>query len=83
MTYEDAMAELVVKTTDAYLAAMVAFEAADNEDGMPAQDVKRIQQKLATLVLDVQCLADHRCTREQMRDAEALYKGAKLAGLTG
>ena len=83
MTYDDAMTKLVVKATDAYLAAMAAFEAAENEDGMPAQEILRIRQRLATLLLDVQCLIDHRCTREQMRDAEALYKGAKLAGLTG
>ena len=69
MTYYDAMAAL----NDAIYTAV---RAANNEDGAPVEALRR-------MAADVDSLIDHRCTVAEMRDAEALYKGAKLAGLTG
>ena len=67
MTYDDAMHEL----NDAIYAAV---RAADNEDGAPVEALKKIAS-------DIDCLIDHRCTRAELADMEALYKGAKQAGL--
>ena len=82
MTYDEAMEQLVAQLVTAYWAALAAFDAADNTDGAPVEAMQRIKGRLAALVLDVECLVDHNCTRAEMADAEALYKGAKLAGLT-
>ena len=68
MTYQDAMAAL----NDA---AYAALRAAQNEDGAPADALRE-------LAAEVDHLIDHNCTRAEMRDAKALYDGAKLAGLT-
>lgn len=67
MTYQEAMRAL----NDA---AYAAVRAADNEDGAPVMALREI-------AAEVDCLIDNNCTRKEMRDAEALYKGAKLAGL--
>lgn len=69
MTYEDAIQELL-------MAAQQATKAADNEDGMPVDALRDI-------VAEVECIIDHNCTRAEMRNAKALYDGAKLAGLVG
>mgnify|MGYP000176508265 CR=1 FL=1 len=68
MTYDDAMTAL----NDAIYAAV---RAAGNQDGAPVHALRE-------LAADVDCLIDHNCTRAEMRDAKALYEGAKLAGLT-
>jgi hypothetical protein len=68
MTYDEAMAAL----NDAIY---VAVRAANNEDGAPAEALRK-------MAADVDSLIDHRCTVAEMRDARALYEGAKLAGLT-
>ena len=82
MTYDEAMQQLVAQLTVSYWAALAAFEAADNTDGAPVGAMRHIKGRLAALVLDVECLVDHNCTRQEIADAEALYEGAKLAGLT-
>jgi phage terminase Nu1 subunit (DNA packaging protein) len=69
MTYDDAMQQLSY-------AAHRAAEIADSEDGMPAHDLRE-------LAAEVDCLISHNCTRKELADAEALYEGAKQAGLTG
>lgn len=81
--YTEQMEELAYRMNDAMLQARVAFNAADNEDGAPAADLKKIKVQMERLADDVECLLDYNCTRAEIRDAEALYKGAKLAGLTG
>jgi len=68
MTYDEAMTAL----NDAIY---VAVRAANNEDGAPAEALRK-------MAADVDSLIDHRCTVAEMRDARALYEGAKLAGLT-
>jgi len=68
MTYADAMTAL----NDAIYAAV---RAADSEDGAPVADLRE-------LAAEIDHLIDHNCTRAEMRDAKALYDGAKLAGLT-
>ena len=67
MTYDDAMTAL----NDAIYTAV---RAANNEDGAPVEALRR-------MAADVDSLIDHRCTVAEMRDAKALYDGAKLAGL--
>lgn len=67
MTYNDAMTALNTAIYD-------AVRAADNHDGAPVHALKEI-------AAEIDCLIDHNCTRAEMRDAEALYKGAKLAGV--
>ena len=69
MTYDDAMTAL----NDAIYTAV---RAANNEDGAPVEALRK-------MAADIDSLIDHRCTVAEMRDAKALYKGAKLAGLTG
>lgn len=68
MTYEDAMHDL-------NRAAYHALRAAQNEDGAPVNALKEI-------AADIDYLIDTGMTRSEYRAAEALYKGAKLAGLT-
>jgi len=68
MSYNEAMAELNE-------AIYKAVRAADNEDGAPVHTLRE-------LAAEIDCLIDHNCTRAEMRDAKALYDGAKLAGLT-
>jgi len=68
MTYDEAMTAL----NDAIY---VAVRAANNDDGAPAEALRK-------MAADVDSLIDHRCTVAEMRDARALYEGAKLAGLT-
>lgn len=67
MTYDDAMREL-------NRAAYVAVRAALNHDKAP-------EHALRELAAEIDCLIDHNCTRAELREAEALYKGAKLAGM--
>lgn len=67
MTYGDAMSNL----NDAIYAAI---RAADNHDGAPVEALRKIAS-------EIDCIIDHNCTRAELADAEALYKGAKLAGL--
>ena len=67
MTYDDAMTALNSAVYD-------AVRAANNEDGAPAAALREI-------AAEVDCLIDHNCTRAELRDAKALYEGAKLAGL--
>lgn len=67
MTYDEAMTALNTAIYD-------AVRAADNEDGAPVHHLKEI-------AAEIDCLIDHNCTRAELRDAEALYKGAKMAGL--
>jgi len=69
MNYDEAMQDLL-------LAATKAAEIAGNEDGAPFL-------ALLNIARDVDSLIDHGVTWAEMRDMEALYKGAKLAGLTG
>lgn len=68
MTYDEAMAAL----NDAIYAAV---RAADNEDGAPVVALKEI-------AAEIDCLIDHGVTRAALNDMQALYEGAKLAGLT-
>lgn len=68
-TYDEAMADL----SDAIYAAI---RAADNEDGAPVSALRHI-------AADIDSLIDYGVTVKEFRDAEALYKGAKLAGLIG
>lgn len=68
MTYDDAMRDL---NEAVYRAARLA----DSHDGAPAHALRE-------LAAEVDCLIDHNCTRAEIKDAEAIYKGAKLAGLT-
>lgn len=68
MTYDDAMEALNSAVYD-------AVRAANNEDGAPVAALREI-------AAEVDCLIDHNCTRAELRDAQALYEGAKLAGLT-
>lgn len=81
MTYDEAMEELSAQLVETYWAVLAAYDAADNTDGAPVKAMRRVRGRLAALVLDVECLVDHNCTREELADAEALYKGAKQAGL--
>jgi len=67
MTYDEAMTAL----NDA---AYAAIRAAKNEDGAPVEALRK-------MAADVDSLIDHGCTVAEMRDARALYEGAKLAGL--
>ncbi|MEX0281921.1 MAG: hypothetical protein AB3N13_12130 [Arenibacterium sp.] len=67
MDYDEAMTAL----NDAVYAAV---RAADNHDGAPVHDLRE-------LAAEIDCLIDHGCTRAHMKDMEALYRGAKLAGL--
>jgi len=68
MTYDDAMIALNSAVYD-------AVRAANNEDGAPVAALREI-------AAEIDCLIDHNCTRAELRDAQALYEGAKLAGLT-
>lgn len=81
MTYHDAMEELAVRCNDAYLGAIDAFKAADNEDGAPAHDLRDIKHKLDAIAKDVESLINYGATVKEFRAQEALYRGAKLAGL--
>jgi len=67
MTYDEAMRVLNDAVYD-------AVRAANNEDGAPAHALREI-------AAEIDCLIDHGCTRAEMKDAKALYEGAKLAGL--
>ena len=67
MTYDDAMAVLNE-------AVYSAVRAANIEDGAPVHHLRE-------MAAEIDCLIDHRCTRRELADARALYKGAKLAGL--
>ena len=67
MTYTEAMHALNTAVYD-------AVRAANNEDGAPVEALKLIAR-------DVDSLIDHGMTYAEMRDARALYEGAKLAGL--
>lgn len=69
MTYREAMRTL-------NNAVYAAVRAADNEDGAPIEALRE-------LAAEVDCLIDHNCTREELRDAKALWEGARQAGLTG
>jgi len=69
MSYTEAMQALSAAAHDAVRAAL-------NEDGAPVEALK-------LLASDADCLCDHGCTRAEMRDMQALYEGAKRAGLTG
>ena len=69
MTYPEAMRALNEAVYD-------AVRAANNEDGAPVAALRE-------LAAEVDCLIDHNCTRAELADAEALWKGAKQAGLTG
>lgn len=68
MTYNEAMQELSAL-------AHKATRLAGSHDGAP-------YHALRELTAEVDCLIDHNCTRAELRDAKALYDGAKLAGLT-
>ena len=60
-------------------AIYAAVRAADSEDGAPVEALRK-------MAADIDSLIDHRCTHEQMRDAEAMnlfYDGPQMAGLTG
>lgn len=46
----------------------------DDEDGAPVHALREI-------AAEIDCLIDHNCTRAELRDAKALYEGAKAAGL--
>lgn len=67
MNYDDAMTALNAAIYD-------AVRAADNHDGAPVHALREI-------AAEIDCLIDHNCTRAELRDAKALYEGAKLAGL--
>lgn len=67
MTYDDAMTNL----NDAIYAAV---RAANNEDGAPIHALREI-------AAEIDCLIDHGCTRAELKNAQALYEGAKPAGL--
>lgn len=67
MTYENAMEVLNDAIYD-------AIRSADNHDGAPVDALREIAS-------EIDCIIDHNCTRAELADAEALYKGAKLAGL--
>lgn len=67
MTYDEAMTALNTAIYD-------AVRAADNHDGAPVHHLKEI-------AAEIDCLIDHNCTRAELRDARALYEGAKAAGL--
>ena len=56
-------------------AIYAAVRAADSEDGAPVEALRK-------MAADIDSLIDHRRTVAEMRDAKALYDGAKLAGLT-
>ena len=79
--YTDAMEELAAYTVDAYLCAIKAVAEADSQDGAPVDEVRKIKVKLDAIAKDVESLLDTRMTVQQFNEAEALYKGAKLAGL--
>ena len=68
MTYDEAMHEL-------NKAVYVAARLAASHDGAPYHALREIAAEIDSLI-------DHNCTRAEMRDAKALYDGAKLAGLT-
>ena len=67
MTYDEAMHEL---NEAVYRAARLA----DSHDGAPAHSLRE-------LCAEIDCLIDHNCTRAELAAAEALYNGAKLAGM--
>lgn len=69
MTYDEAMQEL---SSLAHKATRLAA----SHDGAPYHELRE-------LTAEIDCLIDHNCTRAEIRDAEALYRGAKLAGLVG
>lgn len=68
MTYDEAMQNLLD-------AAHLAVKAADNEDGAPVHALRYLAE-------DVESLWNSRMTVDEFRKAQALYLGAKLAGLT-
>lgn len=68
MTYDEAMRALNE-------AAYAAFRAAKDEDGAPVNALREI-------AADIDSLIDHGMTRAEMKQARALYEGAKAAGLT-
>lgn len=74
MTYTEAMNALNAAVYD-------AVRAANTEDGAPVDEIRKIKVKLDAIAKDVESLLDTRMTVQQYVDAEALYKGAKLAGL--
>lgn len=67
MTYDEAMTAL----NDA---AYAAVRAADNHDGAPVHALREI-------AAEIDCLIDHNLTRKELADTQALYEGAKQAGL--
>lgn len=79
--YTEALEELTSRTVDAYLGAVDAVKAADNEDGAPVDDLRAIKKKLDDIHRDLNSLCDHGMTRRDMQSARALYEGAKVAGL--
>ena len=81
MTYDEAMIALNEAAYKALRAAIDAHKAADSEDGAPVDDIEEIKLILRDLSADVDCLIDHNATVKDFRAAQALYKGAKLAGL--
>lgn len=68
MTFEEAMENLAN-------AAWLAVKAAENEDGAPVD-------ALRYLAKDADSLWCYRMTADEFAKAQALYRGAKLAGLT-
>jgi hypothetical protein len=68
MTYDEAMKNLNVAVYD-------AVRAANNTDGAPVEALKLIAR-------DIDSVIDHGVTWAEMQSIRALYKGAKLAGLT-
>lgn len=69
MTYSEAMDAL----SDA---AYAAVRAADNEDGAPVE-------ALRNLAAEIDSLAVHGMTRDEMDDARRLYEGTRQAGMVG
>ena len=67
-TYAEAMDDL----NEAIYAAV---RAADNEDGAPVEDLRK-------MAADIDSLIDHGVTVADMRAMRALYEGAKAAGIT-
>ena len=66
-TYAEAM-------TDLNEAINAAVRAADNEDGAPVEDLRK-------MAADIDSLIDHGCTRAEIDAAAALWRGMRQAGM--
>jgi len=55
-------------------AIYAAVRAADNEDGAPVEDLRKI-------AADIDSLIDHGCTRAEIDAAAALWRGMRQAGM--